>query len=73
MSDEDQPLWTLRVGWTNSRPVRPDEHVTTLRLRATDENDALRAADSWIASRPGVWWMAPSEMMTSCTVLEVEL
>lgn len=73
LGTEEDPLWTVAVGWTSSRPIKIDEHVTILTAHAQDEAAMLILADSWVASRPQPWWRGSWEMTTSITILEVEL
>lgn len=65
--------WTIDVGWTNHRPVRPDEHVSRVRVFEPDEYHATITAAAWVKARPGTWWMRPAEMVTSTKIVEVEL
>jgi hypothetical protein len=60
-------LYTVAVGFTTHRPVRPDERTHTLTLWAADDADAHLFAAQWIASRPGV------VMPTRTTIIQVEL
>lgn len=59
--------YSVAVGWTSSRPVRPDEHVHVVTLFASNDVAAIRGAAQWMASRPGC------QMPTSAEILEVEL
>lgn len=58
---------TVRVGWTSSRPIRVDEHLTTVVVAAKDEIDANLLACQMVACRP------ECEMATSSGIVEVEL
>lgn len=44
--------WTVRVGWTSVRPVRPDQHFSRIVIAADDATSASCAAAQWVASRP---------------------
>lgn len=71
---DDEMLWTVRVGWTNTRPVLVDEHETLVRVMAPTESEALLTAHDVVFSRPGGFpWGGQCEMVTSLEVLEVEL
>lgn len=60
-------LYLVDVGWTSVRPVRPDQHVHSVRLWAENDNAAHLAAAQWLASRPSC------QMVTSTAIREVEL
>jgi hypothetical protein len=51
MADDESWVWTVRVSWTSSRPVRPDEHVSFVRIAARDETDAVLLAAQMVGSR----------------------
>jgi hypothetical protein len=67
----------VRVGWTTSRPVVPDEHVSWIVLEAASEVEATLVAAQWAASRERVEWVGHKqvtryvEMPTSARVVEV--
>lgn len=65
--------WVIDVGWSNHRPVRPDEHVSRLRVFEPDEYHAIITACAWVKERPGTWWLPQAEMVTSTKIVEVEL
>jgi len=70
----DNLLFTVDVGWTNTRPVRPDEHVTRLQIFEPDESSALITANAWIMGRPSSFVHGPkAEMITSFKIVEVEI
>ena len=60
-------LYTVAVGFTTHRPVRPDERTHVIKFWAESDHDARITAAHWIDARPGV------EMVTRTTILEVEL
>lgn len=60
-------LVSVVVGWTSSRPVIPDEHLSLIVQDAVDEQDASLMAAQWVASRPRC------QMPTSTSVVAVVL
>ncbi|MGN6575268.1 MAG: hypothetical protein ACTHKG_06250 [Nocardioides sp.] len=68
-----EPVFTVEVGWTSSRPIRPDEHVSTVQVAAPDEVAATLLAAQVVASAPA--WLAVGrpgcEMPTSTRVVAV--
>lgn len=74
--------WTVDVGWTSTRPIRPDEHTTRVHVLAHDEHEAsLLAAQmvcavggaSPLAYRAGAGTPTPvCEMPTSTRIVAVE-
>lgn len=69
----DEILWTIDVGWTNSRPVKADEHTSRVHVMAATETDAILLACSMVCARSGSWFMPPAEMPTRTTVVAVVL
>ncbi len=65
--EEGVSLYQVLVGWTSSRPVRPDEHEHILTLWATDDIDAVLSAALWVGARK------KCEMVTRMTILTVEV
>lgn len=59
--------YTVDVGFTTQRPVRPDQHTHRLVLHAETDSDAHLFAAHWLGARPGC------VMVTSTTIIEVEL
>lgn len=69
----DSFWWTIDVGWTNTRPVIPEQHVSRVRVFEPDEYHAVITAAAWVKARPGWRGMKPAEMVTSTKIVEVEL
>ena len=46
-------VWTVRVGWTSSRPVRPDEHTSFVTVAADSEVEALQLAAQLVGTIAG--------------------
>lgn len=63
----ENATWTIRVGWTTSRPIVVDEHASRIVVTAATECEATLLAAQWVASRPGC------EMPTSTTIEKVVL
>ena len=61
-----QFTFAVDVGFTTSRPVKPDEHMSRVHVAADTENEAHLTALQMVASRPGV------EMPTSSRTYRVE-
>lgn len=57
----------VKVGFTEQRPVIPDQYVSLVELEAEDDTDAFMTAFHMVYGRPKV------EMVTRCEILEVEL
>lgn len=55
---------TVRVGWTSQRPLKPDEHVSTVVVTAEDVINANLVACQMVACRP------ECEMVTSSGIVE---
>lgn len=53
----------MRVGYTTTRPVVPDEHFTTVVVTAENETDAKLLAAQLVAAR--------CEMVTSTEIIEL--
>lgn len=60
-------LYKVAVGFTTVRPVVPEQHTSLVCLLAETDNEAHLTALHMVGGRPGV------EMVTSSTILEVEL
>ncbi|MEO6156399.1 MAG: hypothetical protein ABIQ39_02080 [Ilumatobacteraceae bacterium] len=58
--------YTIEVGWTSTRPIRPDEHRSTFVIMAESGHAAELCALQWAASRP------TCEMPTSSIVIDWE-
>lgn len=71
--------WTVRVGWTTSRPIVVDEHMSWIVVAAETEGEATLLAAQWAASREWVELVGNKEvtrrveMPTSTRVEAVEL
>jgi hypothetical protein len=66
-------VFTVRVGWTSSRPIRPDEHVSWLRLTAESEAEAVIAAAQQVQSTGATMTRPRCVMVTSARVTVVEV
>jgi hypothetical protein len=55
------------VGYTTSRPIIVDEHVSRIVVDAPDETAATLLAAQWVASRPGV--QMPTSTLITAVVL----
>lgn len=55
---------TVRVGFTTSRPIRVDEHFSTVVVSARDEDEATLIAAQMVASRPGCEMPTSTEIVT---------
>lgn len=64
--------YTVEVGWTNTRPVRPDEHRSRVTLMAHTGAGAELLALSMVSARAGTPGIRPCEMPTSSTVIDWE-
>lgn len=62
----------VRVGWTSHRPVRPDEHVSWLRLSAQSEAEAVVAAAQQVQGTGATMTRPRCVMVTSARVTHVE-
>lgn len=62
--------WTIAVGWTDSRPIVPDQHVTHVTVSVPSALSGLEAENeaTWIAAAM-VAANRRTEMVTSTTVL----
>jgi hypothetical protein len=67
--------WLVRVGWTSSRPIVPDQHVSQVVVWAADEVEASLVAAQIVAAvdRPSVSGRPGCVMPTRTAVLEVRL
>ncbi len=65
MTDDLPGVWTIQVGWTSTRPVRPDEHTAWVHVWASTETEAQLVAAQMVACRPGC------EMPTSTRILDL--
>lgn len=45
-------VWTVEVGWTSTRPVRPDEHTSYVTVAARNEAEAVLVAAQMVAAVP---------------------
>lgn len=57
-------IFTVDVGWTSTRPVRPDQHTSRIHLDAATAHDAELTALQIVAARPSC------VMPTSSTVID---
>jgi hypothetical protein len=64
---EAQFKYLVDVGFTTSRPVKPDEHMSRVQVLAGSDHDAHLTALHMVSGRPGV------VMPTSSKIHEVEL
>lgn len=64
---QEEMIFTVQVGWTTSRPVRPNEHLSTLIILATSEREAHLIAAQWTLANPH------TTMPTSTKTLLVEI
>lgn len=64
--------FTVDVGWTNHRPVRPDEHFSRVTVMADTGAQAELLALSMVSARAGTPGIPPCEMPTSSTVIDWE-
>lgn len=44
--------YTVEVGWTSTRPVRPDQHVSRVTVWAVNAAEAELLALAMVAARP---------------------
>lgn len=64
--------FTVDVGWTNSRPVIPDQHTSRVTVLAASGQEAELIALSMVSGRPTPEGWKPCEMPTSSTVIDWE-
>ena len=64
---QEEMLFHVQVGWTSSRPVRPDEHLSQVALLAGSEREAHLVAAQWVLANPN------AVMPTSTKTLLVEI
>jgi hypothetical protein len=63
--------WTVEVGFTSTRPVRPDEHWTRVRVVAADAVDAQLVAAQMVAAIGHAHpWAPHAEMVTSTLIVD---
>ena len=63
--------WTVEVGYTSSRPVRPDEHWTRVTVAAADHMEAVTVAAQMVGTQVGAWMDRPHvEMVTSTLIVD---
>lgn len=63
-------VWTVRVGYTSHRPLRPDEHLTHVVVDAGSEAEARELAAQMVGTQVGPWMDRPHpEMVTSTQVV----
>ena len=58
---------TFYVGWTSTRPIRPDEHVSSVTTVGRDLNECSLVAAQIAACRP------ECEMVTSTTLIDLRI
>jgi hypothetical protein len=56
--------FTVDVGWTSQRPIRPEQHTSRIVVMAEDGHDAELTALLMVAARPSC------VMPTSSTVID---
>lgn len=64
--------FTVDVGWTNTRPVRPEQHTSRVTVMADSGAEAELIALSMACARTPPVGFASCEMPTSSTVIDWE-
>lgn len=64
--------WTVDVGWTNVRPVMPDQHLSRVRVMADTAAEAEEIAMIMVNLHVPAGW-APCEMPTSSKIVALVL
>lgn len=64
--------FTVHVGWTNTRPVVPEQHTSSVTLMAEDALEAEWLAIAMVAGRTPPPGFAPCEMPTSSVIVDWE-
>ena len=69
--DPNGAVWTVLVGFTSARPLRPDEHTTSVLVEASSEREAVETAAQMVGTQVGEWMGRPHvEMVTSARIVE---
>lgn len=64
--------YTVDVGWTNTRPVVPEQHTSRVTVMAESATEAELTAMSMVGARTPPPGFAPCEMPTSSTIVDWE-
>ena len=61
----DDRSYVVQVGFCSSRPLRPDEHTTHVRVAADSDGEAILIAAQVVGAQIGEWMGRPHvEMVT---------
>lgn len=63
----DEVTATVTVGWTSHRPIRPDEHLSSVTTTGDSDTECTLAAAQIVACRPSC------EMVTSTTITDLRI